>query len=389
MKASSKLVATQITSTLIDNIIHTITMVMALNMSASGGLATTIAFVAPYFLFSPLAGELGDRYSRSRLMFAFKVLELIPIVLMAFAIHYGNSHIALAATISVGTLAAFISPSRFSLISDIAGEKVLKLSSLMDGSTFMAVLAGTAIGLMMPISGHSALHHSGTIIIIGTFLVYLIGVRLAWTLAMDVPGTVGKDEISFSYRKTLSHIISNITAYGKWRPIMALSAFWGISSVMISEAEPIAISLGLDASAIRYIVPIMSVGIGCGALFTAYTGYRNLKVASVIMTLSCAGLCLPLPHGVFAIFSALSFVMCFAGGMLSSVLYAETIENTEHHTSCIVAGNNIANALVMSVFSAVPLLIPHATTVPRTILLVSALICTPSFFIVCLKDKKH
>ena len=378
MKPSNHLLIVQSTSTILDNIIKTLAMIMALSISVKGGLYSTIAFVLPYILFSPLAGELGDKYSKTKIILGLKLSEILLIVLLVISMHTNNSTIMLIATLLSGIQASFISPSRLGLIPELAEGNILKLSSWMDGVTFMSVLVGTGIGLMRPIASSNGIHHSLSIITAIAIISFFIGLYSSYRLYKNHVSTdTDREAIDYSWFKSFNKIASHVSRYGKWDLMWSISMFWGTASVMIAEAEPVAVSLGLSPGSIRLIVPVMSIGIGLGSFFVALTGFRNILISSIIMAGLCGIMCLPLHHSPFLLFAVITFLMCFAGGILSSALYARVMKNTGVHTSAVLATNNICNSLVMLVVSVI--LIPVAQHNPRILLFITALISMPFF----------
>jgi len=386
MKVAKYLIISQVTSTITDNIIHALAMIMMLSIGLQGGLYATIAFCLPYIVFSPFAGELGDRFSKTKMILWLKISEIIMVALCIIAMHIDSPYLMLFATLLTGIQSSFISPARLGLIPSLAKGNILKLSSWMDGTTFMAVLLGTGLGLLRPIGGNDGIHHSMTVITVVAIAMYVIGIWSSLTLFKQHPGEIHCEEpITYSWMKTFRRMSSHVSEYTRWKEIWATSFFWGIASIMISEAEPIAVSIGLHPSIVRYIVPIMSIGIGMGSFFTALTGFKNILLSSIVMAVLCGIICIPVHHAVFIIFAILTFFMCFFGGVLSSVFYADMMENTENHTASILATNNICNSLIMLISSV--LLIPLSHSNPRLLLFVGMLFCLPIFVFVAIKKK--
>src|SRR5712671_783490 len=85
-------------------------------VAASAGAA----LIAPFFLFSATAGELADRFERSRLLQILKAAELV---------------------------AAFSSPVKYALIPQhLATAELVDGNALMEAGTFLSILLGTIAG---------------------------------------------------------------------------------------------------------------------------------------------------------------------------------------------------------------------------------------------------
>lgn len=374
----SSLVISQVTSTLIDNIIRTAAMLMSLSLGSNGAFIATGAFVLPYILFSPFAGELGDRFVKSRLLFAFKSLEILMIIFLILSIYLKSTYLILIVTFFSGIQSSFISPVRLGIIPQLARNNILRLSSIMDGTMFIAVLAGTAIGLILPIANISGLHHSLAILSIILFLSYCIGFFYTFIIMKhDTTKIVNPEPLTFSWIKTVTKMCNSVSQCQRWRYIWAISAFWGIASILIAEAEPLSITLGLSPASIRFFIPIMSIGIGVGSIVTAIINLRSVVGSSVAMIVISLVMCIPFHSNVFIYFSILLFLLCVFGGMLSSALYSDLLKNTQNHTSALIATNNICNSLVMECLAISMFFLNHIN--PKIILLGSLLLCFPIF----------
>src|ERR1700732_2186508 len=74
------------------------------------------ALIAPYFLFSATAGELADRFERSRLLQVLKAAELLTILAAVAALPGDSPALSLLALFALGAQATFSSPVRYSLL---------------------------------------------------------------------------------------------------------------------------------------------------------------------------------------------------------------------------------------------------------------------------------
>src|SRR6201998_3719038 len=74
------------------------------------------ALIAPYFLFSALAGELADRFERARLLQILKAAELVAVLGAAAALFVDSLALSFFPLFMLGTQAAFSSPVRYALL---------------------------------------------------------------------------------------------------------------------------------------------------------------------------------------------------------------------------------------------------------------------------------
>src|SRR4051794_32250337 len=74
------------------------------------------ALIAPFFLFSATAGELADRFERSRLLQIIKAAEVVAVFGAAAALLTGNLVFSFVLLFVLGAQAAFSSPIKYSLL---------------------------------------------------------------------------------------------------------------------------------------------------------------------------------------------------------------------------------------------------------------------------------
>ena len=103
--------------------------------------------IAPFFLFSALAGELADRYERARLLQILKAAELATVLAAAAALLAGSLTLSLLALFALGAQATFSSPVRYALLPQhLQPDELVDGNALLEGGTFLAILLGTIAG---------------------------------------------------------------------------------------------------------------------------------------------------------------------------------------------------------------------------------------------------
>jgi len=125
--------------------------------------AVTVCFIAPFFLFSPLAGMLADKYSKRSTLVGWKLAEvaMMGLALVGFLLpHLAGLGWAAPGTLAVwsallvvsvvflmGTHSAFFVPAKYGIMPEILQPAVLsKGNGYLEGTSFVAQLIGTAFG---------------------------------------------------------------------------------------------------------------------------------------------------------------------------------------------------------------------------------------------------
>jgi MFS family permease len=175
------LILAQITAAFNDQAIHITAFFFASDIlirssAALGGIdektivaLVTGCFIAPFILFSPLAGQLADKYSKRRTLVAWKIAEVAMMAVGTFGLllptlsFFGfldqTTRYRLAAGIVVGTVflmgthSAFFIPAKYGVMPEILKPSVLSRGNgVLEGTSFVSQIVGTCFGAMLYIA---------------------------------------------------------------------------------------------------------------------------------------------------------------------------------------------------------------------------------------------
>lgn len=115
-------------------------------------------FILPFFLFSALAGQLADKYEKSRLIRMTRLAEVGLMLCAAGALYLGHVPSLLVMMFLLGVLATLFGPLKYSLMPQhLRQSELVGGNALVDSGTFVAILIGTiAGGLLVPGSAGEA-----------------------------------------------------------------------------------------------------------------------------------------------------------------------------------------------------------------------------------------
>src|SRR6266540_4590685 len=106
-----------------------------------------VLFILPSALFSGYAGHLADVFSKRSVLITVKGFEIIIMILALAAFFTGHIESLLAIVFLMGLHAAFFSPAKYGILPEMLPEKDLSRGNgLLEMSTFMAIILGTAFG---------------------------------------------------------------------------------------------------------------------------------------------------------------------------------------------------------------------------------------------------
>jgi acyl-[acyl-carrier-protein]-phospholipid O-acyltransferase/long-chain-fatty-acid--[acyl-carrier-protein] ligase len=140
----------------------------------------TACFISPFFLFSPIAGILADKYSKRSTIVFWKVAEvsITLLALIAFLLPHtvdvGWASATTIATISavllivcvflMGTHSAFFVPAKYGIMPEILHTSVLSRGNgILEGTSFVSQILGTSFGGWLYTSLKSTVDFEGTL----------------------------------------------------------------------------------------------------------------------------------------------------------------------------------------------------------------------------------
>jgi MFS family permease len=328
-----------------------------------------LLFILPYFIFSATAGQIADKYERSQLIRAIKMLEIIIMLIGTAGFLLGNVWILLFALFLMGTHSTFFGPIKYAILPEI-----LKPNELMSGNalfqtgTSMAILFGMILGgAVISSFGGSLIWISVTVLVIA-----LLGyVSSRFILKQQV--TAPNIQIDWNFFRTSFQTIQ----YAKSLPLvftilLGNSWYWFYGATYLTQIPQMTLqNLHGNENVVILLLTLFSVGIGIGSMLCRKIGGAevNLKMVPIgaigltIFALYLA-VCLhfiPTHHetllGINDIFQTggayyhvliAIILLGISGGFYIVPLYTMMqAYSPRSHRARVVAANNILNAVFM------------------------------------------
>jgi acyl-[acyl-carrier-protein]-phospholipid O-acyltransferase/long-chain-fatty-acid--[acyl-carrier-protein] ligase len=373
------LLLTQTTGAFNDNLFKSAFIMLITYGTAAGpdpGVVAAIAggaLIAPFFLFSATAGELADRFERSRLLQILKAAEFVAVFGAAAALLTGNLALSLVLLFVLGTQAAFSSPVKYALLPQhLATAELVDGNALMEAGTFLSILAGTiAGGVAVAIAWGPAA--------CCVLLLVCAGFGVAASLRVPTaPAPSPNLRLNWNLAAATAGILRHAWERREVRlSILGASWFWLVGAVSLSQLPSFAkMTLGADSNVVVLFLAAFSIGVGvgstlCGRLMHGEVSARYVPLAALGMTVFSFDLGLAAQAaapaqtmliGVVGFLSQLAGLRIFgdllglavSGGFFVVPLYA-IIQNRSEEASRarIIAANNVVNALFMAGAAAV------------------------------------
>src|SRR3990167_3222356 len=101
----------------------------------------TALFMLPFFLFSATAGEIAERFERSRLIVIAKSIEIVLMGLATFGLYVMHVGLLLTILFLLGAQTAFFGPLKYVILPQHLSKNELLLGNgWIEASTFAAIL---------------------------------------------------------------------------------------------------------------------------------------------------------------------------------------------------------------------------------------------------------
>jgi len=357
-------------------------------------------FILPFFLFSAQAGQLADKFDRSRIIRLVKLAE-IGIMLIALAgFHLRSLELLLAALFLMGLHSTVFGPAKYAYLPQhLAPTELVGGNGLVETGTFLAILLGTVLGgILLGAAGETAIVSAA---VVGVAVLGYLASRAVPRSPPPVPELVIDWNPVRETWRNLKFTASNRTLF---RAVLGVSWFWFYGAIFLTQFPAYARDvLGGDGTVVTTLLAVFSVGIGAGSLLCERLSGHKVEIGlvpfgSIGMTLAAADLFFASPAagagslasagqflaspGAFRILFDLLLIGIF-GGFFIVPLYALIQSRLEPaHQSRIIAGNNILNAafVVVSAIVAVGLL-KAGLTIPQLFLVTAALNAAVAIYI--------
>ncbi|MFS0826138.1 MFS transporter [Pseudomonas phoenicis] len=354
-----------------------------------------LLFILPFFLFSALAGQFGEKFAKDALIRAIKLAEIVIMAVGATGFMTNHLELMLLTLFAMGTHSALFGPVKYSILPQtLRDDELVGGNGLVEMGTFLAILAGTiGAGIMM-----SSTHYAPVVAcaVVGTALAGYLASRWIPRAAAASPQMKLDWNIFKQSWLTLRLGLGQTPAVS--RSIVGNSWFWFVGAIYLTQIPAYSKDwLHGDETVVTLVLTLFSVGIAVGSLLCERLSGRKVEIGLVpfgSFGLTVFGLLwwwhsgdVPtpaMPYDWLALLGLskawwimLSIVgLGVFGGFYIVPLYALIQARTpEDQRARVIAANNILNALFMvaSALLTILLLSLADLSIPQLFLVVSLL----------------
>ena len=352
-----------------------------------------LLFILPFFLFSALGGQFGEKFAKDALIRAIKLAEIVIMAVGATGFVLDNLVLMLLALFAMGTHSALFGPVKYSILPQALQEQeLIGGNALVEMGTFLAILAGTiGAGIMMSAADYQPLV-AAAIVLVAT-CGYLASRQIPRAHAA-MPELVLDWNIFRQSWQILRLGLGQRPSVS--RSLVGNSWFWFLGAVYLTQIPAFAKEfLHGDESVVTLILTVFSVGIAMGSMLCERLSGGKVEIGLVpfgSIGLTLFGILLwwhsggfpagSEPYGWLAVLGhaqawwilADIFGIGLFGGFYIVPLYALIQARTaENERARVIAANNILNALFMVISAIVSILFLSVAgfSIPELFLVVS------------------
>jgi MFS family permease len=313
-----------------DQCIHASAMFFAINkqvLSESQAVSLMpLLFYSPWVLFAPFSGYLADRISKRSSLIFWKVAEVFITSLALFGFWLGSAAglnsdfgpwVVMACVFLMGTHSAFYVPNKYGVLPETFTVRMLsRANGLIESTTFLAVIIGTALG------GFLMEHFKTEEYFIG---IMLVGLALIGTLTSLFIRRMPPADPNRSLREIFSRLLGNVRVLATSRlssvAVLGLAfftfmlAFMRSTMYMYGEAQ----IPRLGERETSLLVAVASLGVGIGSPLAGYISGGKIELG--LVPIGGIGIVLALLLAGLSIFLEPVLIVCLVLIGLSSSLY--------------------------------------------------------------------
>ena len=320
-------------------------------------------FILPFFLFSATAGQLADKFDKTRIARLVKLLEIVIVLIggAGFALH--SFALLLSMLFLLGLHSTLFGPVKYAILPQhLQAVELVGGNALIEAGTFVAILLGTLLGGLLASGAGS----STSITAVG-LVIAIAGYLASRRIPAAPPPAPGLKIHLNPIAETLHNIRFARDNRSVFLSILGISWLWLYGALFLTQfpAYTRAILNGSE-SAVTLLLATFSLGTGIGSLLCERLSAGRIELGlvpfgSIGLTLfgldfafaspspapggtAVNALTLLAQPGIWRLLVDLAGLGIF-GGFFVVPLYALVQQRSaDQHRARIIAANNIVNA---------------------------------------------
>ena len=236
-------------------------------------------FILPFLVFSATAGQLADKFEKSRLARYVKVLEIAIMVVAAAGWMTHSLWLLVTAVVGMGVHSTLFGPVKYAYLPQhLQPEELIGGNGVIEMGTFVGILLGEVLGAVL------VLHKPWGVelIAIGTIGIAVTG----WLFSRRIPlSPAPAPDLKINWNP-ITETIRNIRFTRQNRPVflsvLGNSWFWFYGAIILAQFPVYAKNyLHGDHSVFVLLLTVFSLGIGAGSLLCERLSGHKVEIGLV------------------------------------------------------------------------------------------------------------
>ncbi|MGA3026967.1 MAG: MFS transporter [Bryobacteraceae bacterium] len=268
-----------------DNVYKMIVSIMALRLAMdqqAGSRYLALAgavFVIPFLLFAGPAGQIADRFSKTRVLQSTKALEIVIMITGIGALLSHRIDMLLLVLFLLAVQANFFSPAKYGILPEMMPESQLaRANGLLELTTFVAIVVGTSFGTLL------FEHWQSAPLKIGLTLLGIALVGSATSLFITHTPPSGS-RLPFRWNPFHEVVIGIRSLRGRstlWLTVLGISWFWFVGalfqlSLLLVGEE----TLHASETRVGLLITALALGIGVGSVVAGRLAGDHIELGLV------------------------------------------------------------------------------------------------------------
>jgi 1-acyl-sn-glycerol-3-phosphate acyltransferase len=327
-------------------------------------------FILPFFLFSATAGQLAEKFEKTRIIRYVKLFEIAAMALAAYGFIGHHLLLLLVVLFMMGMHSTVFGPIKYAIL-----PQALKTTELVGGNglvemgTQMAILIGMVVGNTLMLIAGVGPHFSAAL----TIGIAVVGYGASRFIP---PAPATAPDLKFNWNPfTETARVLRITREDRavFNAVLGISWFWFFGTILVAQLPLYTRdNLGGDGTVNTLVLTLFSIGTGVGALMCEKMSGKRVEIG--LVPLGAFGLTafgidlffarsgsavtrgldwLAFLHGAgsWRIVLDLTLIGMFAGFYVVPLFAFVQSRTPRDRVSRVIAGNNILNALLIVIAS--------------------------------------
>ncbi|SFN32081.1 MFS transporter [Dokdonella immobilis] len=358
-------------------------------------------FILPFFLFSATAGQIAEKFEKTRLIRYVKLFEIAAMLMAVYAFHAHQVWLLFVVLFLMGLHSTVFGPIKYAILPQALHiDELVGGNGLVEMGTSMAVLIGMMAGGSLMALGDFGTT-AASILVVGVAVIgYLVSRAIP-------PAPATAPDLKFNWNpasetlRVLRYVVKDRTIFNA---ILGISWFWFFGTVFTAQLPAYTQTfLGGGEGVLNLTLALFSVGVGIGSLLCERLSGHKVEIGlvpfgSIGMTVFAVDLFFARPvaasaHGLTVmgflgaagsprIVIDLLLIGLFAGLFIVPLFALVQSRTDRSELSRVIAGNNILNALFMVVSAGLGLgLTALGFSIPQIFLAVAVLNAAVAIYI--------